>query len=395
MYSSVRWLLGYVRLRIEGASPADCLNRFTAEHLLFWDISGENEFSFQVCIPAKELFRAYEISENTQCQASVICKQGMMQQFGGLLRRLPFLLALLFTILLTQWLSARVWFFSVEGNAAVPDGKILRAVAECGIVPGTRGKDIVPQTVKDHVLAEVPQLSWLTVRQSGCFAAIVVREKEFPSKQENRRELCNIEAARAGIVEEIAVLDGSAQCKIGDTVNTGDVLISAYIDLETGARVIGAAGEVFARTWREETVVTPAVFLKKQYTGKEMTVRYLCIGKKQIKLSGDSGISGATCDKITKTSALVLPGGMKLPLFLVTETYRDYGLASDCQSEAAAKQGLITFVQNRISGAMIAGQILREDYTCTNAEDVFVLRADFECREMIGKKVKAEIYKKD
>lgn len=395
MYSPVRWLLGYVNLRIEGASPADCLNRFTAEHLLFWNISGENEFSVQICIPVKELSRALAIAENAQCQALVICKQGLMQQFGGLMRRLPFLLALLFTILLSQWLSARVWFFSVEGNAAVPDGMILRAVAECGIAPGTRGKDIVPQTIKDHVLAEIPQLSWLTVRQSGCFATVVVREKEFPSKQENRRELCNIEAVRPGIVEEITVLDGSARCNIGDTVNTGDVLISAYIDLETGARVTGAAGEVFARTWREATAVTPSVFMEKQYTGKEVTVRYLCIGKKQIKLSRDSGISDATCDKITETSALILPGGLNLPLVLVTETYRDYDSASTCRSEDAAKEGLISFSRNLTSGAMVAGQILREDYTCTNAGDVFVLRADFECRELIGKKVKAEIYKED
>jgi len=395
MYSPVRWFLGFVRLRIEGASPADCLNRFTAERLLFWDIFAENEFSLQVSIPAKALSRALGISENAQCQASVIRRHGFARQFGGLLPRLPFLLSLLFTLVLTQWLSARVWFFSVEGNAAVPDAMILRAVAQCGVVPGTRGKTIVPQTVKDHVLAEIPELSWLTVRQNGFFATIAVREKELPIRQENRRVFCDVEASRPGILEEITVLDGSAKRKIGDTVNTGDLLISAYIDLETGARVTGAAGEVFARTWRDETVITPSSFREKKHTGKEITVRYLCIGKKQIKLSRDSGISGVTCDKITKTSALTLPGGLKLPIYLVTETLRIFESGNGRLSEDHAKQMLIDYARDRTSDAMIAGQILHEDFTCTNAGGVFILRGDFECREMIGKKVKAEIYKED
>ena len=92
---------------------------------------------------------------------------------------------------------------------------------------------------------------------------------------------------------------------------------------------------------------------------------------------------------------MTLPGGLKLPIYLVTETLRIFESGNGRLSEDHAKQMLIDYARDRTSGAMIAGQILHEDFTCTNSGGVFILRGDFECREMIGKKVKAEIYKED
>lgn len=395
MYKPIRWIAGTCKVRLNGAEPQQCLNRLSAARVQFWDPFLVDEFSYTVTVYASKLGLIQNLAELSQCSLSIEKQSGFLFQFGGLRRRIPFLCMLLLTIFLCILLHNRVWYFSVEGNTHVPDQKILRAVASCDVGVGTKGKDIVPQQVKDHVLAMIPELSWLTVRQNGCRAIVVVREKQFPTEQVNRKELYDIVAARPGIVDEISVLDGSAVCALGDLVDSGDKLISAYVDLEYKLRAAGARGEVYARTWHTELTKIPLDFAKKIYRDQEKTISYLCFGKKRIKLSRSSGIPALTCDKITQTKPLTLPGGFQLPVTLVRETYRHFDPAFLQMEEEQALVFLKAFAARQVTASMIAGQILSSDDSVICDGKTLTLRAEFACREMIGRKVNAEIFKED
>ena len=395
MNSFLRRIRGEECIILTGAAPYLCLNRFTSAGLTFRDPETVSEFSVQVTILAKDRQRAELLAELAQCEFGVLKRTGILWCFAGLLKRVPFLALLCFTVVFTFVLQNRIWFISVEGNYLVPDQEILRAAASCGAGIGVRGKDIVPQKIKDRVLAQIPALSWLTVRQNGCRAVISVREKESIREPDDRREISNVEAVCPGVIEEISVLDGSAACKVGDVVEKGDVLISAYVDLEYKIRAAGARGEVFARTWHTEIVHIPLEYRKKMPTEKEITISYLCFGKKSIKLSRSSGIPHGACDKITQTSPLKLPGGLCLPVTLVRETYRFYDSSFALISEEQARAIVSAYAVRHVSDQMAAGEILTSDFSHVCDGAVLSLRAELTCREMIGRRVKAEIFKED
>jgi len=389
------WILGYCRVKISGAYPEGCLNRFSGEHLMFWDPRTLDEFTVSLSIPAGDLSLGRTLAEQTQCSIEQVAEFGLPSKLRRLKKRIFFIILFALVIAVCILLSRRVWFYRVEGNHSVPSQKIIREVRSAGVSVGTKGKDIVPQKVKDRVLARIPELAWLTVTQSGGSAVIVVREKLLPEPVRDRHCLQNIVAVRSGIVDELSVLDGSPEVKKGDAVDQGQLLISAYVDLEYKIRATCARGEVYAATWHRYEMVIPEEYKKKLYNGQEKTVRYLCFGKKQFKISGDSEVLECSSEKRTDISVLTLPGGYELPVCLIRETYRFYETEPGIMEQDTAEELLHTAAQRRANSSMVAGEIKNTTVNSIMSGGLVCLTADFACREMIGRSVDAEIFKDD
>ena len=391
----ILWLSGYCRVTVKGVDPQVFLNRLTRAHLPFWNMAMTDEFTMEICVSRKRVQEVLFLAEQCMYTAQIVSRHGAPEEYGGLRRRWVLLLSMTLVALMTAILPQYVWFYSVEGNVTVPTQAIIRAVQASGVDVGTYGKDIVPQTVKNQVLALLPELSWLTIQQSGGRAVIVVREKVETPQISDRRQVQDMVASRDGVIDEISVLDGAALVKKGQAVSAGDILISGYIDLEYKIRATGALGEIYAFTAYPYTAVTPSTYEEKTYTGEEKTVYYLTLGKYRIKISRSSGISAVKCDKMTETKQFTLPGGFSLPIGLCCETYRSYETAPVALSPETAKTLMEQEVLNRIQSTMVAGTILQHTDALQEDGSLYRLAGLVQCREMIGRFRNAELLRKD
>ncbi len=379
------WILGYMRIAISGASPEWCLNKLHEARISFWAMEQVDEFTVYISVFRSQKQTVFHLAERTMCNAECIGIYGMPHVLRGVKKRPVLVIGTVLILLTTTLLPNYVWFYSVEGNSTVPAEEILRAVQEAGVRFGTRGKEIVPQTVKNRVLGKIPQLSWLTVTQSGGCAKIVVRERVEMPTITDRREVRDMVAIRDGVVDEITVLDGSAAVTLGQAVVKGETLISGFVDLEYKVRATGADGEVFARTSYEIFSATPAKIQKKTYTGKTETNFYLILGNNRIKISLGSGISSYKCDKMTKEYPLTLPGGWTFPVRLVKEVSREYVCAEETVPPDLGESLLKDSTLTRISESMLAGQVQENDLSCSEQDGLYRLSGTVYCREMIGK----------
>ncbi len=379
------WILGYMRISISGASPEWCLNKLHEEGISFWNMEQVDEFTVLISVFCSQKETVLRLAERTMCNAECIGIYGMPYVLRGVKKRPILVIGTIMILLTTTLLPNYVWFYSVEGNSTVPAEEILRAAQEAGVRFGTRGKEIVPQTVKNRVLGQIPKLSWLTVTQSGGCAKIVVRERVEMPTMIDRREVREMVAIRDGVVDEITVLDGSAAVTLGQAVIKGETLISGFVDLEYKIRATSADGEVFARTSYEISSATPAKIQKKTYTGKAETSFYLILGNNRIKISPGSGISSYKCDKMTKEYPLTLPGGWTFPVRLVKEVSREYVCTEETVAPALGDSLLQNSTLTRISKTMLAGQVLEDDLVCREEDGLYRLSGTVYCREMIGK----------
>ena len=393
MKKAADWLLGYYRVTVSGGSPQWFLNRLTQWHIPFWDIQWADEFQVTISVYRRDLADLTRIAHSAMCETEQVRQHGAAWCFRGLKKRMCVLTMLTLSVLAVLILPQFVWFYQVEGNSAIPSDRIIRAVQECGVGVGTYGKSIQPHLVKEQVLAKLPELAWLTVNQSGGRAAIVVREKIMPEQIPDRRAVQNIVASQPGIITAVSVLEGSAVVQPGDIVEKGQLLISGYMDLEYKYRACGALGEVYARTWRSIKSVTPGKSMKKTQTGKEKTVTYLCFGRKRIKITPGSGIFPTGCDKMSQETFLTLPGGLQLPLSVVKEHYVFY----DTEEAAVLKQEAEDILRDAsVTDAeqqMIAGVIEDAQWDLQKQKGNYIMNATLQCREMISRAVKAEIFK--
>ena len=384
MTKIARWLSGYIRVSVTGGTPEWCLNALAEAGVAFWDVEWQDAFTVLLTVYVKDADLVQKSAQKSMCTSRVCATGGFRRSISGLRGRLPLLAAVVLALAVSIVLPRFIWFYSVEGNERVPAEKIIRAVRETGVGLGVYGPDIDPQTIKNRVLERIPELSWLTVTQNGACAVIRVRERPEPEPVVDRRTPSDLVATQGGLVTELSVLEGSAAVKPGDIVLRGQVLISGRTDLERSVRLSAALGEVYARTWRELTLVTPSQREMRTKKGERKTVVSLQVGKFRIKISPGSGIFPPDCDKMTVTKRLTLPNGNVLPVALIVE--RGFAWRAE-QREIPEKetQSLMLAAARKLAlrGA-IAGEIQKEDLRFSREGECDTLRAVLECREMIA-----------
>ena len=75
-----------------------------------------------------------------------------------------------------------VWDIQIAGNETVPREVILRSLENNGVHRGCFGFALNGEDIRNHVLLEIPELSWVAVNVSGCRANVEVRERRTAPK---------------------------------------------------------------------------------------------------------------------------------------------------------------------------------------------------------------------
>ena len=395
MWRLIWFLQGYVQAELRGASPEWALERLSDARVAFLRVQRIDDFTIELLLLKKDVPKAEAAARKAMCELEIRREIGFGKTFGGLWKRRLFALGLLLCAAGAIVIPKFVFFYDVVGNEAVPDEKILRALHSLGVGFGTYGPDIQPQALKNKMLLLVPELQWFTVQQSGMCARLVVRERPEKLKVEERRAPINVVAAKDGVITSVSSLEGNCLCAPGQAVTQGQVLISAYTDLEFTTRVSAALGEIYAETLSRKEVSCPDTALSKHMTGKTARRVSLLVGEKRWNIFANGGNLTGKCDKITKTHMLTLPGGFELPIGLEITELSGYELVRKPMQEDRAREILIEQLERSVRQDMIAGEILDEALDMTKKTGRYELHASVRCEEMIARQVSASILKEE
>ncbi len=395
MSAIINFFRGTIRLSLTGAWPESCLNRFAAQKIAFWDTEKHDEFTYSVRIYAKDRQRAARAAQRAMCDMQVTGEYGFRRQFGAIRCRTALIVCAALILAALCILPQFVWTLEVEGCETLHEEQVLRALESLGIGFGTWGPSIDSQTVKNHMLVLLPQLEWIAVNLSGGRATVLVQERTEVPELIDRKEQVNIVASRTGIIEQMLVLSGQPVVEQGQTVLRGELLVSGYFDSTTGVQVTHAMAEIYARTWHQQTAVTPSSQTVKHYTGETLTRYAIVLGNKRINFYQNSGIPEGICDKMTHTSILTLPGGITLPITLIEETYRFYTTEQTDVDAASAETQLTEFTKSYVFSGLVGGEIVQFDATITEDAGLYRLSSVAECVEQIALEMPTEPEEED
>ena len=364
---------GWTRLRL---TSADCVSRLQTisreiriVNIDFSDIL-EAEFDVLQSDVGKIQIRDSEKLE-------IVRSGGLVRYLRGLQRW--WILAAVVVLLgtMTVFLPGRILFLRVEGNGVVPAKLILERAEECGVRFGASIRQMRSEQVKNHLLWAIPELRWAGVNTEGCTVTIsvAVRQAGEDQSQEQPGDIISLTDA---VVTEILPQTGTALVMPGQAVREGQILISGSTDLGLTTRVDRAEGEVYGLTRRTVTAVLPREIRRREGSARVIRKFYLQIGKKYVNFSNDSGILYGTCVKMRTVDYLTLPGGFRLPVALVTDTYQM--CRTDPVSREMEQEALLKEARRYVRAQMHSGMVLREDVRWTDDAMTVV----FECREMVG-----------
>lgn len=377
---------GIVRAELVSADPEGALRALGEAGIALDEITPKRALTLEFLLRREDLPAAETLCRKRGDSFRVLGRQGLWYAAGALWKRKLLLTGLVFLLGLTMLLPTRVLFFRVEGNKAVPRARILWEAERQGLSFGASRRGVRSERVKNALLEAIPELEWVGVNTQGCTAVISVRERTAPVPvPEAKHQVGNIVAAMDGYILSVTVTQGTGQVQPGQAVKKGEILISGYTDCGICIQAAQAEGEILAQTRRQIEAVTPAQYLRKgKITGTKRALSLL-LGKKRIFFWKDSGILEGSCDRIQEDYPLTLPGQFRLPVSLRVETYEIRESTSAKLTDAEASALLEAFAARYLPRQMIAGRIQQTQQTILRNGDIYRLRGDYLCQEMLGR----------
>lgn len=391
VYALTEWLRGSVRVQVRGAFPLHFINACARRNLEFRKAEPEDEFSISLSLRRRDLRRARELAERSQCTLSVTGERGAICALRRVRKRYALLASLLLCCAALLWSSLHIWDMRVIGAEKAKESEILSALDHAGVRIGSFWPDFTNEQIKCSVLREVPELSWLSVNVSGSQATVSVRERVPAPEVYDEEADVHLTAAKPGLITEMHVMQGTAAAEKGQTVLPGELLVSGVMPSsfeKAPTRYVHAKASVYARTWYSLCACAPLERAEKVYTGKTRRHFALEIGNRRINLynvADNSRNLNTEYDKLINTYRLAVKDVFTTPLAVVTETYSAYSLVPVQEDERL----LFTELTERLNARLRQeigkdGEVKAQNFSCEERDGYLYVTLRAECVEDIA-----------
>ena len=385
MLSMLNILFGYVRITVCGAYPERFLNLLAQQGIAFWAMQRLELDRISICLPVADYLRIRPFARRAMCHPHIERKIGLPFFTRRFRKRAALLIGLAIFCSIAWVLTSFLWVIDIEGCRTVDSARIREVLRQNGVYPGAYAKSIDHEDMKNDVLLNIPELSFIAVNISGSHARVIVRERTPAPEILSHDTPSNIVAARPGIITAITVTSGTPEVQPGDAVTEGQLLASGYMTGRAGTTLqTRAIADVRARTWETLRAAMPADTRAKTYTGLRTRRRVLILGNLRINLSFGSGNPYAECDKIIKNVRLTLPGDLALPIALETQDFYEYSTAA----VAVDQETLFAYISDRMEQYIALAQqdhIINRQQTNAVQRGAAVVTLTVECERTIGR----------
>ena len=222
------WIYGYLKIEINGRNPERFLNLALQEGLLIEEVVWQNEYRLTAVIRRRDLPVLKQISAQIGCQIKTKRRTGLPFLWIWVKKRWSFVLGATIFACGLFFISSLILWVEVDSPLPLTQTRIEeveKIALQSGVQLWHSYWFLDFKQVKQNVLQQFTDLSWVEMEAKGNKLYIHIVEKDLPPQGEVNMPVGNILAAKDGIVEEVLVTKGTAAVKPGDTVIAGQVLI--------------------------------------------------------------------------------------------------------------------------------------------------------------------------
>ncbi len=364
-----------MRVETRGMYARRVLDACAKAGIGIYDIEAAAPQKLRFTVPLTDFPALRPFVRKNACRMHIVRRGGLPFWLASMRGRFGFLLGAALSIAVFWCLTSFIWTIEVVGNETLSAGQILRALEPYGVVRGAAITSIHNEEVRNGILCDLPELSFLTVRFEGSHAVVEVRECRIPPEVADDDEPCDIVAGEAGLITMIHTRQGTAVAAKDKIVAKGDLLVAGEMRYrlhpggyrayeEYGTFPVRADADVYARVWQTARAAAPLETYEKVDAGRTDIRWAVVFGSLRINLYFSTDIFRADCDIITTRWNVEPLSGVRLPVTLVRETCTYYDRVTAVSDEAALTEAL-TAEASRLLAAMTAGERLTVNGTRT------------------------------
>ena len=243
----LRYILGYVRITVEGYYIERFINICTTNKILIWNLKREKGVKLHLNIGIQDFYKAIEVAKKLKCKIKIDKKRGIPFIANKYRKRKAFLISLIIILVALYVSSNYVWNIEIQIEDNLQLENIAEDIEEAGLKIGMRKSKVNVEEIVNKIRLKRDDISWIGINLKGTNAIVkAVKAKEAPEIIDEK-EYSNIVSKKGGIITQIIAQNGTAQVKVGDQVEAGQVLIQGTMEGKyTGTRYVHSLGEVKA-----------------------------------------------------------------------------------------------------------------------------------------------------
>lgn len=344
--SFLRWLRGYVKIRVEGYSPERFLNLCCFHHILIWELSpAGNAYEMYMSLSGFRKIRPF--ARKTRTRAVIIEKCGFPFFVKHYRRRKLLFAGIFFCIILLKTYSLFIWDIHFEGNEKWTDETLIEFLALNDITPFMLKSRVDCSGIVKDIRKEYNDIVWVSASVDGSRLKIQIKENEDTFTEETAEDDTPVDliAGSNGVITGIVTRAGVPQVHVGDEVKAGDLLVSGRIDvLDDSGEVTGyqyqhSDADIYADTEMEYNDSMPLTYQEKIYDGKKRYRFYVNISGWELS-AGTVKSRYPHADLTAWEKQIKLGENFYLPLSYGYETAESYSFQKKKYTEEEIRQEL-------------------------------------------------------
>ena len=243
----LQYLLGYVRVTVEGYYIERFINICTTSKILIWNLKRDKGVRLYLNIGINDFYRIVKIAKKLKCKVKINKKRGIPFIINKYRKRKVFLISL-FIIIITIYVSTGyIWNIEIQIEDNLKLENLKEDIISAGLKISMKKEEIHTEEIINQIRLKRNDISWIGIELKGTNAIVrAVKAKEAPEIIDEN-DYCNIVATKSGTITKIIAQNGTALVKPGDEVEKGQVLIQGAMKGKyTGIRYVHSLGEVKA-----------------------------------------------------------------------------------------------------------------------------------------------------
>lgn len=183
----VRFLKGYLMLRLHGDYVERFFNMCRMHDILLWNIRKEGT-DFCCSMAARDYLTTIPLMKKTGTRATVLKKMGLPFYAPQMRKRALFFLSLFVCLGLLYAVTGNVWALEFVGNRQISEEELQDFLAEENIFYGMKKEALNCEQIEKHLRARFPNVTWTSVYFQGTklFVEVKENEKTEPAAQERK-----------------------------------------------------------------------------------------------------------------------------------------------------------------------------------------------------------------
>jgi len=273
---------------MSGFSVERLINQAAANGIVLWDV-GRLQVAISVKVSRRDYAKLCDIAEKTGTKLKVARFVGLPTILGRFRKRVILLAGCVFFVVGLVILTSFIWRIDISGTQRIDADEMLDFLAENGFDIGTFRHGIAYRDVESMLMAQFPDIAWVSLVIEGTAAHIKLVETIPQPEIVDLSTPTDIVAAKDGVILQMATSLGTPQFVPGDVVREGEVLVSGQLTIgvegeEITHEYVRAQSEIWARLHYNINFDIPLVFYEKTFTGRVQRVYSIMVGGHEFTL---------------------------------------------------------------------------------------------------------------